>query len=136
MLLSYLHISFVPASAVGDACVAMKEWVAHPYEDTALDHILPCVDVATAEQSLNQSKTVTSKVVTVVNKVLSTVANSNFPPNAGPLYYNQSGPLVPTLCDPYNARLDDRQCNAGEVNLTNAPQVIRDVAKCLEVSRN
>lgn len=110
-------------SAVGDACVAMKEWVAHPYEDTALDHILPCVDVATAEQSLNQSKTITSKVVTVVNKVLSTVANSNFQSNAGPLYYNQSGPLVPTLCNPYTGRLDDRQCNAGEVNLTNAPQV-------------
>eukprot|EP00253_Pinus_taeda_P012230 PITA_12230 len=110
-------------SAVGDACVAMKEWVAHPYEDTALDHILPCVDVATAEQSLNQSKTITSKVVTVVNKVLSIVANSNFPPNTGPLYYNQSGPLVPTLCNPYTGRLDDRQCNAGEVDLTNATQV-------------
>jgi hypothetical protein len=110
-------------SAVGDTCVAMKEWVAHPYEDTALDHILPCVDVATAEQSLNQSKEVTSKVVAVVNQVLSTVANSNLPPNAGPLYYNQSGPLVPTLCSPYTVRLDNRQCNAGEVNLTNAVQV-------------
>lgn len=28
-------------------------------EDTVLDCILPCVDVATAEQSLNQSKTIT-----------------------------------------------------------------------------
>lgn len=110
-------------SAVGDACVAMKEWVAHPYAETALDQILPCVDVATAEQSLNQSKEVTSKVVAVVNTVLNTIANSNLPPNAGSLYYNQSGPLVPTLCNPYTVRLDERQCKAGEVNLTNAPQV-------------
>lgn len=90
-------------------------------EDTVLDCILPCVDVEIAEQFLNQSKTVTNKVVTVVKKVLGTIANSNFPPDAGPLYYNQSGPLVPTLCNPYTGRLDDQQSNTVEVNLTNAP---------------
>lgn len=70
-------------------------------EDTVLNRILPCVDVEKAEQFLNHRKTVTKKVVTVVNKVLGNVANSNFLPDAVPLYYNQSIPLVPKLCNPY-----------------------------------
>eukprot|EP01018_Ginkgo_biloba_P015561 Gb_28682 [translate_table: standard] len=111
-------------NAVSDACVAMEEWDAHPYSKTALDRILPCVDVTTANQTLYQSKEVTSQVVTVVNKVLNSIANQNFPPNVGPpFYYNQSGPLVPTLCNPFDSQLKERQCNNRQANLTNAPQV-------------
>ncbi|KAH9310909.1 hypothetical protein KI387_025944, partial [Taxus chinensis] len=130
------------SNSVSDTCVAMEEWVAHPYANTALDEILPCVDPATANQSLNQSKEVTGKVVDVVNTVLNNFANRNLPPNAGPIYYNQSGPLVPTLCNPYNSQMSDRQCKVGEVNFTNAPQVwsnytcqVSSSGKCVSTGR-
>jgi len=41
-------------------------------EDIILDHILPCVDVATAEQSLNQSKTVNT-LVDLMRRTLSSL---------------------------------------------------------------
>ncbi|KAJ0989517.1 hypothetical protein J5N97_007873 [Dioscorea zingiberensis] len=110
-------------NVVADSCVAMQEWVAHPQAHTALDDILPCVDVATANESLYQSKEVTSQLVIVVNQVINNVINKNYPPNAGPLYFNQSGPAVPTLCNPYTQNLNNRTCNSGEVNFSNASQV-------------
>ncbi|XP_073013239.1 uncharacterized protein [Typha latifolia] len=110
-------------NVVGDTCVAMDEWVNHPQEHTALDDILPCVDVSTANESLYRSREVTFQLVNLVNQVIVNVSNRNFPPSAAPLYYNQSGPLMPALCNPYKPDFSNRTCLSGEVDLNNAPQV-------------
>lgn len=115
-----LHIC---TSVVGDTCVAMDEWVQNPTAHTALDEILPCVDNATAQQTLLESRDVTRQLVILVDKVISDVTNRNFPPQAGPLYYNQSGPLMPVLCNPFNPDLTVRACVTGEVPLDNATEV-------------
>lgn len=100
----------------------MDEWVMHPTAKTALDHILPCVDPATANESLYQSKKVTYQMVNVVNQVIMNVSNQNFLPALAPLYYNQSGPLMPILCNPFTSDMIVRQCQAGEVDFENATQ--------------
>ncbi|KAE9586933.1 hypothetical protein Lalb_Chr23g0268391 [Lupinus albus] len=106
-----------------DTCVAMGEWIQFPTANTALDDILPCVDNATAQETLLRSKEVTSELVNLVNQVITNVSNINFAPNFTPLYYNQSGPLMPLLCNPFHPDMTDRQCDAGEVGLSNATQV-------------
>ncbi|XP_020265677.1 uncharacterized protein LOC109841191 [Asparagus officinalis] len=110
-------------NVVADTCVSMNEWVQHPSAHTALDDILPCVDVATANESLIRSRQVTHQLVNIVNQVISNVSNRNFPPGAPLVYYNQSGPLLPTLCNPYNADATDHACRSGEVDFNNATQV-------------
>ncbi|KAK4401291.1 hypothetical protein Sango_1235200 [Sesamum angolense] len=110
-------------NVTGDTCIAMKHWVQNPTAHTALDDILPCVDKTTAQDTLNRSKEITSQLVNVINTVISNVSNINFAPNFVPLYYNQSGPLVPTLCNPFNPDLTDRECAPGEVDLNNATEV-------------
>ncbi|CAN1828458.1 hypothetical protein LINPERHAP1_LOCUS32236 [Linum perenne] len=109
-------------SVAGDACVAMDQWVQNPAAHTALDEILPCVDTATAQETLSKSKEVTSQLAEVVNQVITNMSNINFSPNFKPLYINQSGPLVPILCNPFHADLTDRPCSPGEVDLNNATQ--------------
>lgn len=110
-------------NVVEDSCVAMNDWVDHPHAHTALDDILPCVDVSTANESLYRSRDVTYQLANVVDQVINNIANRNFPPSAKPMYYNQSGPLMPPLCNPYTAQLSNRTCATGEVNLNNASQV-------------
>ncbi|KAF3782788.1 hypothetical protein EJ110_NYTH18184 [Nymphaea thermarum] len=110
-------------NATSDTCVAMDEWVMHPTAKTALDDILPCVDIATANESLYQSKKVTYQMVNVVNQVIMNISNQNFVPSLALFYYNQSGPLMPTLCNPFTPDMMDRQCQAGEVDFDNATQV-------------
>ncbi|KAK7351367.1 hypothetical protein VNO77_10762 [Canavalia gladiata] len=110
-------------NGTSDACVAMNEWIQYPTAHTALDDILPCVDNATAQETLLRSKEVTSELVNLVNQIITNVSNLNFAPNFTPLYYNQSGPLMPLLCNPFHPDMTDRQCDAGEVNLSNATQV-------------
>ncbi|XP_047966767.1 uncharacterized protein LOC125211111 [Salvia hispanica] len=129
-------------NVMGDTCVAMNEWVVNPTAHTALDKIIPCVDTATAEQARSQSKEVTFQVVQVVNGFIANVSNVNLPPIAGPLSYNQSGPLVPLLCNPYNPDKTDRKaCIPGEVGFTNATQVWKNYEcqvannKCTTVGR-
>ncbi|KAF2310536.1 hypothetical protein GH714_013882 [Hevea brasiliensis] len=85
-------------NVVADTCVAMDEWVLNPTAKTAMDDIIPCVDNATAQATLQRTK------------------------EAGPLYYNQSGPLMPVLCNPFNSDITERQCAAGEVDLNNATE--------------
>lgn len=106
-----------------DTCVAMDEWVQNPTARTALDEILPCVDSATAQETLLRSKEVTAQLVNLINEVITNVTNINFAANFVPMYFNQSGPLVPTLCNPFSPDLTDRACTAGEVNLNNATEV-------------
>ncbi|KAL2237360.1 uncharacterized protein LOC105164546 [Sesamum indicum] len=110
-------------NVTGDTCVAMDQWVQHPTAHTALDDILPCVDNATAQETLTKSKEVTSQLVNLMNTVITTISNNNFAPNMAPFYYNQSGPRVPNICNPFNADLSDRACAPGEVELNNATQV-------------
>ncbi|KAG6530499.1 uncharacterized protein LOC122043365 [Zingiber officinale] len=110
-------------NVVADSCVAMNEWVDHPYAHTALDDILPCVDVATANESLTRSREVTFQLVNVVNQVIANISNGNFPPQLKPLYFNQTGPLMPLLCNPYMLDLNNRPCFLGEVDFNNATQV-------------
>ncbi|KAF5748154.1 hypothetical protein HS088_TW04G00104 [Tripterygium wilfordii] len=41
------------------------------------------------------------------------------------MYFNQSGPLVPILCNPFYSDLTDRPCSPGEIDFNNATQVWR-----------
>ncbi|KAK6944420.1 hypothetical protein RJ641_025522 [Dillenia turbinata] len=109
-------------SAIADTCVAMDEWVQNPTAHTALDDILPCVDNATAQFIMTQSEGVTSQLVDMVNTVITNVSNLNATSNPN-VFFNQSGPLMPTLCNPFNTDLTPRQCQVDEVTLDNATQV-------------
>ena len=110
-------------SVASDTCVAMHQWVENPTAHTALDELLPCVDPATSQETLKRSKEVTSQLVEVVNSVTSNVSNINFGPQFRPFYYNQSGPLLPFICNPYLHDLTDRPCSRGEISLSNATEV-------------
>ncbi|KAL9242472.1 hypothetical protein vseg_016465 [Gypsophila vaccaria] len=111
-------------NVVADTCIAMDQWVQHPTQHTALDDILPCVDNATAQETLLRSKDVTNQLVGMVDLVMGSLANANPSPRAPPpYYYNQSGPSVPLLCNPLNPDLTDRTCAKGEVDFSNATQV-------------
>jgi hypothetical protein len=101
----------------------MEEWVAHPTEHTALDDIIPCVEAATANESLYKTRHVTFQLVNVVNQAITNVTNRNFPANVQIFYYNQSGPLMPLLCNPFTPDLKNRTCTSGEVTLDNAAEV-------------
>ncbi|XP_022755223.1 uncharacterized protein LOC111303316 isoform X2 [Durio zibethinus] len=122
-LFSILGLQCLVYTVVGDACVAMDEWVQNPTAHTALDDILPCVDNATAQETLLRTKNVSYQLVNVVNGVINNVVNQNFPPSSAPLYYNQSGPRVPVLCNPFHSDLTDRQCASGEVSLYDSSEV-------------
>lgn len=106
-----------------DTCVAMDQWVHNPTAHTALDDILPCVDKETAQETLLKSKEVSAQLVDLVNEVITNVSNINFSPNFKPMYFNQSGPVMPTLCNPFHPDLTPRTCSSGEVDLQNATQV-------------
>ncbi|XP_065850025.1 uncharacterized protein [Euphorbia lathyris] len=112
-------------NVTGDTCVAMNHWVQlqNPTAHTALDDILPCVDSATAQETLLRTKEVTLQFVDLINSVITNVSNINFSPNFPSMYFNQSGPLVPVLCNPYYHDFTDRPCTSGEVDMNNATQV-------------
>ncbi|KAK4755871.1 hypothetical protein SAY87_009628 [Trapa incisa] len=112
-------------NAAGDTCVAIEEWVESPSAHTAIDQILPCVNTATIQETLARSKEVTYQLVEVVNQVITNVSNINFSPNFPSMYFNQSGPLIPVLCNPFHPDSTDRACSTGEVDLSNATQVWR-----------
>ncbi|PKU85361.1 hypothetical protein MA16_Dca003100 [Dendrobium catenatum] len=112
-------------NVAGDTCVAMDEWVLKPHIATAIDDILPCIDAATATESLTRSKEVTSELAKVVNDVIVNVSNAKFHSPIAPASsnYNQSGPLMPMLCNPYESDFRDRKCLPGEVSFEDAPKV-------------
>lgn len=111
-------------SVVADTCVAMEDWVQYPTAHTALDDILPCIDNTTAQETLLRSKDVTYQLVNVVDFVLINISNKNFSPQIGPpFYFNQSGPQVPILCNPFNSDYSNRQCSSGELDFQNATMV-------------
>ncbi|KAG6541360.1 hypothetical protein Mapa_017229 [Marchantia paleacea] len=109
-------------NTLGDTCVAMGEWVERPSANTTLDQILPCADPATANLALDNSRDYTDKIITLANDGITTVANGNFPPGT-PTYYNQTGPLVPILCDLYGPApdFDLLPCTPGQLSFEAAP---------------
>ncbi|CAA2961339.1 transmembrane DDB_G0292058 [Olea europaea subsp. europaea] len=111
-------------NVVADTCVAMDEWHQNPNANSALEEIIPRVDNTTAQDISKVTKGVTFSLLSVVNYAITNVSNANnLPPEAKPLYFNQSGILMPTYCNPYNPDFTDRKCEPGEVNFTNASQV-------------
>lgn len=96
----------------------MDEWVLNPTTHTALDEILPCVEKATALETILQTKIVTHLLVNTVDEVISHGLNGNIIP------YNQSGPLIPLVCNPFNTDYTPRHCAAEEVALENTSEVI------------
>ncbi|CAL1359052.1 unnamed protein product [Linum trigynum] len=110
-------------NVVADTCVAMDDWVQHPTAKTAMDDVIPCVDIAIAQETLVQSKQVSFHLINLVDNFLANFSNRNFPPELGPpLNYNQSGPLVPLLCNPFDSDLTDKDCAPGEVGFQNATE--------------
>ncbi|CAI9100926.1 OLC1v1038117C1 [Oldenlandia corymbosa var. corymbosa] len=110
-------------NVVADTCVAMGEWLQNPDAHSALESIIPKVDNKTAQDIFLVTKGVTFGLITMINVQISNVSNVDMPPNAGPLFYNQSGPLVPLLCNPYDENLKETKCASGEVSFDNASQV-------------
>lgn len=109
-------------NAISDTCMAMDEWVDNPHAETALSNILPCVDQRTTNKSLIQSKEVITDIVNVVNQFVYNIANAN-PSQDYIYYYNQTGPVMPPLCYPFDSQLQDRQCGSYEVSIANASEV-------------
>lgn len=109
-------------SAISDSCVAMHEWVDNPQAETALSNILPCEDERTTNQTLFESRKVVGGLVNTVNAFIYTAANTDRPPS-DQFYYNQSGPLLPPLCYPFDDKMQDRDCSPQEVSMTNASMV-------------
>ncbi|CAM6091196.1 unnamed protein product [Calypogeia fissa] len=83
-------------NGVGDTCLAMREWVANPEANTSLDKFIPC-NGAAAATALPLSQGYTNQIVNDVNQGINNQINTNLPLGAGG--YNQSGPLVPPLCN-------------------------------------
>lgn len=113
-------------SLVTDTCVAMEEWLQNPEAHSALERIIPKVDDRVTQDISAITKTVTFSLISMVNGEIFNVSNANLGPIAGPLFYNQTGPLIPLLCNPYEANLTDRQCAPEEVNFTTVSQVWRN----------
>ncbi|CAO2830158.1 unnamed protein product [Amaranthus hypochondriacus] len=109
-------------SAISDSCVAMKEWVDNPQAETALSNILPCDDERATNETLFESRKVVSMLVNTVNTYIYTAANTDRPPS-DLFYYNQSGPLMPPLCYPFDDKMQDRECSSQDVSMTNASVV-------------
>ncbi|KAH9794851.1 transmembrane protein [Citrus sinensis] len=122
LFLSILRHKHAIHIAISDTCMAMDEWVDHPHAETALSNILPCVDQRTTNKSLIQSKEVITDIVNVVNQFVYNIANAN-PSQDYIYYYNQTGPVMPPLCYPYDSQLQDRQCGSYEVSIANASEV-------------
>lgn len=103
--------------------MAMEEWVNNPHAETALSNILPCVDLRTTNRTLIKSKQVVVDIANVVNGFIDTYANSNPTNHVNSNYYNQSGPLMPHLCYPYDSQLQDLPCPSEQVSVANASLV-------------
>ncbi|KAK8608571.1 hypothetical protein V6N13_023992 [Hibiscus sabdariffa] len=107
-----------------DTCTAVDEWVQNPMAGSAIKELLPCVDKEFGRNVTETSKSVSNGLNNLLNFHISLVANAdNIPPQAVGLYYNQSGPLLHTICDPYNAGNSTKQvCGEGEIASGNATQ--------------
>ncbi|KAJ1410076.1 putative UPF0481 protein [Sesbania bispinosa] len=115
-------MSLIVHNGVADTCVAMEDWLQHPQDHTALSKFLPCMDEAMAQRTLDTTRNTSFHMVNLVNTFVITVANNNVPPsNLHDIYYNQSGPSMPLLCNPFFPNLTERTCGPIEVDLKDAP---------------
>ncbi|XP_015076966.1 uncharacterized protein LOC107020941 [Solanum pennellii] len=129
-------------NAISDTCMAMGEWVDNPHAESALSNILPCVDPRTTNQTLFKSKQVTVDLVNIVNGFIDTYANSNPSNHVNSNYYNQSGPVMPRLCYPYDSQLQDLPCPADQVSMANSSTVwqnytcsVSEAGTCTSIGR-
>ncbi|KAI9110273.1 hypothetical protein K1719_018715 [Acacia pycnantha] len=114
-------ISLVVKNGIGDTCVAMEEWLEHPQERTSLSEVFPCVDGPTAQKTLDITRNTSFQMTNMVDTFVTNIANvDGAPPSVS---YNQSGPLLPLLCNPFNSDMTRRQCDPQQVPLNNASQV-------------
>ncbi|XP_028779218.1 uncharacterized protein LOC114735671 [Neltuma alba] len=117
-------ISLVVKNGVGDTCVAIEEWLEHPQDRTSLSEVIPCVDGPTAQKALDITRNTSFQMVNMVDDFVKNIANIDPPPGAPPsASYNQSGPTLPLLCNPFNSDMTQRSCGPEEVPLDNASQV-------------
>lgn len=100
---------------MSDTCIAMDEWIQDPMADSAMGEVLPCFDMAFGEEIKEAGKGVTTNVNDLLNQFITVLANNN-------TANNQSGPLVPLICDPYKHGDSQESC-ADEVPLKNATEV-------------
>lgn len=110
-------------SVVADTCTAMDQWVHDPAAESALSQLLPCLDAKTIGDTLDITKTMTSTAVDMTNAYTVNISNFDHFPHNNPFYHNQSGPLVPLLCNPLDEHHNPRPCAPNEILLANASQV-------------
>ncbi|KAL6848274.1 hypothetical protein ACP4OV_022402 [Aristida adscensionis] len=113
ILFVLLGIFLIVNSTAKDTCEAMDEWAQYPQAETALSNILPCVDESTTNRTLYQSKKVVVVLVSIVNRAISALSNRK-------PHHKHPGKMMPYLCSPYDANLNDRQCKSREVTFDNA----------------
>ncbi|XP_061340055.1 uncharacterized protein LOC133286633 [Gastrolobium bilobum] len=110
------------SNGVGDTCAAMDDWLQHPQDhNTALSKLLPCMDEAAARRTLDITRNTSFQITNLVNAFVVNVANNHVPPFLQDFYYNQSGPFMPLLCNPFFPNLTERTCGPSELNLKGAP---------------
>lgn len=95
-------------NVMGDSCIAMDDWVNNPSAKSNMDDILPCVDVSTANQTLQEVARVTNETTNGINSYITQVNSI-------------STTKVPPLCNPVQASLSPADCK----NLTDAPKAWR-----------
>lgn len=97
----------------------MGDWVQHPRDNSALSKLLPCMDEVAAQKTLDITRNTSFQVINLLNAFIINVANGNVPPMQGStdIYYNQSGPSLPLLCNPFFPNLTERTCAPSEVGL-------------------
>nr|XP_043606751.1 uncharacterized protein LOC122578780 isoform X2 [Erigeron canadensis] len=110
-------------NAISDTCMAMGQWVDNPHAETALSNILPCVDQGTTNDTLYKSKLVVNDITNIINGFIGSFANSYASPGGNSNYYNQSGPMMPYLCYPYDSQLHELDCPSQLVSMGNASVV-------------
>ncbi|GLT74975.1 hypothetical protein SLA2020_467350 [Shorea laevis] len=121
-------------NVVADTCLAMDEWVQNPTADSALSDVLPCWDSETGKKVLNVTSLVTSQMDGMMNEFIKNIANNDDIKNIANnlntpkevkdsgVYYNQSGPLAPLICNPNANEPTQKQCPLGTVDYINATQ--------------
>ncbi|PIA33489.1 hypothetical protein AQUCO_04100135v1 [Aquilegia coerulea] len=120
----FFGVSIIFNNVIRDTCMAMEEWVSNSQAETALSNILPCVDQRMTDKTLLQSKEVVNNVVSVVNTAIEYSANFDpSPQDVFPLNYNQSGPEMPSLCSPFDLKLNNNTCGPHQVSFANASWV-------------
>ncbi|KAL4309821.1 hypothetical protein GQ457_01G039780 [Hibiscus cannabinus] len=124
----FCGIFLVFHNIVSDTCVAMDEWVQNPNANSALNDLIPCSDKQAGENIKQAGQTVTTTINDMLNQIIA-ISNQN-------TGYNQSGPSVPLVCDPYKNG-NSRQTCGDQVPLKDAEEewekyvcLVSETGKC------